>query len=310
MRILVVGAGGTGGYFGGRLLQGGRATTFLVRERRAQQLAHRGLTIRSRFGDITIPNPPTVRASELDSHYDLVLLSCKAYDLEAAIASFAPAVGEQTLIMPLLNGMQHLDILDRRFGRDRVLGGLCVISVGLGEDGEILHYNDLHSVSCGPRADCQEAMREAVVREFSGCNFEFDWNESILQAMWDKWVFIAAGAGITCLMRATIGDIVETGSDNYGLEILKECAAIAAQQGFGSAPSVLERMKQTFTLRGSPFTASMLRDIERGARTEADHILGDLLARKRDESAPILQLAHAHLRAYEARRQREHRQST
>ena len=308
MRILVVGAGGTGGYFGGRMLQSGRDVTFLVRERRAQQLAERGLVIRSQFGDATVPNPPTTLAEDLRNSYDLVLLSCKAYDLENAIESFTSAVGERTLILPLLNGMRHLDVLDQRFGNDRVLGGLCVISAGMSEDGEILHYNDLHSISSGQRTDLQAAMRQTVEREFSGCNFEFDWNESILQAMWEKWVFIAAGAGITCLMRATIGDILEAGAGNYGLDLLKECAAIASQQGFPPAPGALEKIKQIFTAKGSAFTASMLRDMERGARTEADHILGDLLASNHDDAAVVLKLAYAHVRAYEARRQREGRQ--
>src|SRR5579862_8060020 len=117
MRILVVGAGAIGGYFGGRLIEAGRDVTFLVRPRRAAELASAGLIIKSAAGDVTVPSPPTVLAEELDSHFDLVLLSCKAYDLDSAIAAFAPAVGPQTAILPLLNGMRHLDVLDARFGR-------------------------------------------------------------------------------------------------------------------------------------------------------------------------------------------------
>ena len=124
MRILVVGAGAIGGYFGGRLLQGGQDVTFLVRAKRAAELAGAGLVIRSPAGDVTLKNPPTLQADRLNEKFDVVLLSCKAFDLDDAIKSFAPAVGPNTSIIPLLNGMSHLDALDRKFGKERVLGGL------------------------------------------------------------------------------------------------------------------------------------------------------------------------------------------
>ncbi|HXN88012.1 MAG TPA: 2-dehydropantoate 2-reductase N-terminal domain-containing protein, partial [Methylocella sp.] len=122
MRILVVGAGAIGGYFGGRLLQAGRDVTFLVRPKRAMELARDGLVIKSPNGDVTLKDPPTVQADKLAQKFDVVLLSCKAFDLDDAIKSFAPAVGPQTAIIPLLNGMRHLDVLDEKFGKDRVLG--------------------------------------------------------------------------------------------------------------------------------------------------------------------------------------------
>src|ERR1700680_4402817 len=131
MRILVVGAGAIGGYFGGGLLQAGRDVTFLVRPKRAAELARDGLVIKSPNGDVTLKNPPAMQAEKLTEKFDVVLLSCKAFDLDDAIKSFAPAVGPQTAIIPLLNGMRHLDVLDEKFGKDRVLGGLCGIAVML-----------------------------------------------------------------------------------------------------------------------------------------------------------------------------------
>ena len=149
MRILVVGAGAVGGYFGGRLLKAGRDVTFLVRPRRAAELAKHGLTIRSPVGDFHRPSPPTVSQEELAEPFDLVLLSCKAYDLEGAINSFAKAVGPATAILPLLNGMRHIDRLAERFGPERVLGGQCAISVTLGPEGDVVHFNDWHALSFG-----------------------------------------------------------------------------------------------------------------------------------------------------------------
>src|ERR1700757_906068 len=149
MRILVVGAGAIGGYFGGRLLPAGRDVTFLVRPKRAEELARDGLVIKSPNGDVTLKNPPTVQADKLTEKFDVVLLSCKAFDLEDAIKSFAPAVGPQTSIIPLLNGMLHLDVLDKKFGRERVLGGLCAIAATLNEKREVVQLQPMQALTFG-----------------------------------------------------------------------------------------------------------------------------------------------------------------
>jgi 2-dehydropantoate 2-reductase len=307
MRILVVGAGAIGGYFGGRLLEAGRDVTFLVRPRRAGQLAKTGLVIRSPFGDVTLPSPPTVTAEALRTPFDLILLSCKSYDLAAAIDSFAPAVGADTAILPLLNGMGHMDSLAQRFGAGAVLGGLCVISTTLDADGRVLHLNDTHHLVFGEQDGAVSARIEAIGAAFSGVRFEARRSNTILQEMWEKWVMIATMAGINCLMRAAVGDIVAAGAANFATAMFNECCAIAAAQGFTPGETAQQRSRAMLTVPGSSFAASMLRDIERGAPIEADHIVGDLI--RRGEAAaddhPLLRIAYAHLKAYEARRTRE-----
>ncbi|HUD87358.1 MAG TPA: 2-dehydropantoate 2-reductase [Xanthobacteraceae bacterium] len=307
MRILVVGAGAIGGYFGGRLLEAGRDVTFLVRARRGAQLAKTGLVIRSKFGDASLPAPPTVMADALRAPYDLILLSCKAYDLESAADSFAPAVGANTAILPLLNGMAHMDFLAKRFGGGAVLGGQCVISTTLDADGGILHLNDTHGLSFGEPHGSTSARAEAVRKTFSGARFDSRLSDAILQEMWEKWVFIAATAGMTCLMRATVGDIIAAGAANLTSALLDECAAIAAADGFAPREASHTRSRTMLTAPGSTFAASMLRDIEHGAPIEADHIVGDLIRRGEHASNefPLLRIAYAHLKAYEARRARE-----
>jgi 2-dehydropantoate 2-reductase len=208
MRSLVVGAGAIGGYFGGRLLEAGRDVTFLVRPRRAAELARTGLAIRSRLGDADLPGPPLVSAHKLVEPFDLVLLACKAYDLDGAMASFAPAVGRDTAILPLLNGIRHLDALRARFGAASVLGGQCVISTTLDPEGRIVHLGDAHTLTFGELDGSASARIEAIGSEFSAARFQARPSNAILQEMWEKWVFIAASAGITCLMRAAVGDIV------------------------------------------------------------------------------------------------------
>jgi 2-dehydropantoate 2-reductase len=308
MRILVVGAGAIGGYFGGRLIEAGREVTFLVRPRRAAELASAGLTIKSAAGNLTVPAPPTVLAAALREPFDLVLLSCKAYDLDGAIASFAPAVGARTAILPLLNGMRHLDVLEARFGPEPVLGGQCYIAATVDPNGAIVHLNNDHELSFGERAGGRSARVDAIAAEMAGVLFKPRASEQILQEMWEKWVFLATLAGSTCLMRATIGDIMAApGGRDFVLGLLDECRAVAQANRHPPRDAFLERSRAALTAAGSSLTASMLRDIERGARIEADHIVGDLIRRGQESGAPdvsLLRLAYAHLKAYEARQER------
>jgi 2-dehydropantoate 2-reductase len=305
MRILVVGAGAIGGYFGGRLLQAGRDVTFLVRPPRAALLAERGLSIKSRIGDFQLPAPPTVTEDGLQDPFDLVLLSCKAYDLDGAMASFAKAVGPRTAILPLLNGMQHLHALADRFGPDHLLGGLCVISATLDADGGIVHLGDLHSLTFGELDGARSPRIEAIASTLSGAGFDARLSDAIRQDMWEKWIFIAALAGITCLMRAAIGDIVAAGASDLSTGLLDECVAIAASEGFPARRPFLDGVRATLQAPGSTITASMLRDIEGGKPVEAEAILGDLLRRaSKADSHSLLRIAYAHVKAYEARRER------
>src|SRR3977135_4148014 len=186
MRILLVGAGAIGGYFGGRLLQAGRDVTFLVRPKRAAELARDGLVIKSPNGDVTLKNPPAVQADKLAEKFDVVLLSCKAFDLDDAIKSFAPAVGAQTAIIPLLNGMLHLDVLDKKFGRERVLGGLCAIAVTLNDKREVVHLQPLQSLTFGERDGTISDRVRAIAEVFATGNFGSKVSEEIILEMWEK----------------------------------------------------------------------------------------------------------------------------
>ncbi|MEA2914535.1 MAG: 2-dehydropantoate 2-reductase [Bradyrhizobium sp.] len=305
MRILVVGAGAVGGYFGARLLAAGRDVTFLVRPHRATELAKTGLVVKSKLGDVSLAAPPTISADAIKSPFNVVLVSCKAYDLSAAIESFAPAVGPSTSIVPLLNGMAHLDALMVHFGEATVLGGQCAVSLTLDSEGRILHLNDTCVLTYGePKGDHTKRL-DSIAVAFAGIA-EGGPSERILQEMWEKWVFIATAAGITCLMRAAVGDIVAAGAGDRTLALLDEISSIAANQGFAPRPPAAQRARTMLTAAGSPFKASMLRDIESDRLIEADHILGDLLKRdaRTASSCPMLRLAYAHLKAYEAQRAR------
>jgi 2-dehydropantoate 2-reductase len=303
VRVLIIGAGAVGAYFGARLLEAGVDTTFLVRPRREAQL-RQGLSVRSPRGDIRMSAPPTVMAERLGQGFGLILLSCKAYDLAGAVESLAPAVGADTAILPLLNGMRHLDVLKGRFGPGPILGGQCQIAATLGEDGNVVHLNDTHQLSYGELAGPRSARAQAIEALFSKTRFDARLSDAILQEMWEKWAFIAALAGSTCLMRGAVGDIVRSGSADLMRRMLRECAAIAEGQGFAPRTQPFARAEAVLTEAASALTASMLRDLERGARTEAEHIIGDLLARRRSppDRPSLLDVAYAHLKTYELRR--------
>ena len=306
MRILVVGAGAIGGYFGGRMLEAGRDVTFLVRPKRAGELASAGLVIKSPNGDVTLKSPPTVQADTIKNTFDVVLLSCKAYDLDDAIKSFAPAVGPQTAIIPMLNGMLHLDTLDKKFGRERVLGGLCAIAATLNEKREVVQLQPMQSLNYGERdgklSDRVRAIDEAFKSGINGATA----SQNIMQDMWEKWVFLASIAASTCLMRAPVGAILASpGGKDFLLGILDECSAVAKGAGHEPAGPFFQRVKGLLTAEGSPMTASMFRDIKAGARVEADHVIGDMIARADAAKIPVpkLRTAYIHLKAYEKLRE-------
>ena len=304
MRILVVGAGAIGGYFGGRMLQAGRDITFLVRPKRASELASAGLVIKSPNGDVTLKNPPTVQADRLNGKFNVVLLSCKAFDLADAIKSFAPAVGPNTAIIPLLNGMLHLDMLDAKFGGERVIGGLCAIAATLNEAREVVQLAPMQSLGFGERDGRMTDRVRAIAEVFSSINGAAA-SEHIMQDMWEKWVFLASLAASTSLMRTSVGNILAApGGKDFLLGVLDECSAISAAESFRPGGPFFERAKGMLTTEGSPMTASMFRDIKAGLPVEADHVIGDLVARADAAKIPVpkLRTAYTHLKAYEKQR--------
>jgi 2-dehydropantoate 2-reductase len=302
MRILVVGAGAVGGYFGGRLVQAGREATFLVRPKRAGQIQSDGLRILSPMhGDFTV-RPKAITSGQIASTYDVIFLSVKGYDLAAAIDDFAPAVGPQTVIIPVLNGMHHMDVLTERFGKHVVLGGFCYVATEVDGQGRIVQLADVQSLSYG-ELDGQKTSRiEAVHEAFQGAGFDTSISGDILRDMWQKWVWLASVGAITCLLRGNIGEIVAVpGGAELSLSAFRECAAIAGACGYSPSEVFMAENSPKFTEPGSSLTSSMYRDLKDQARVEVDTILGDLVerGRKHGVSAPIVQVAFVSLSIYQ-----------
>jgi 2-dehydropantoate 2-reductase len=306
MRILVIGAGALGGYFGGCLVRAGLDVTFLVRQHRAEQLARDGLRIVSPHGDFTVP-VATVLAGDLRERFDLILVGVKSYSLDEAMDQFASAVRPNTIILPILNGMRHLDRLSARFGAEPVLGGMANISAGIDAEGRVVQFFPNHDLVFGEIPGGSSERMRAVEACFKRAGFSGRASDLIMQDMWEKFVQLGLGAGITCLMRASIGDILAApGGREAMFQIFDECCAIATASGFKPRPTFIEFDTTLITTVGSPLKWSMLRDIEHGSTTEGEHILGDLVARAHALGipAPILRLARTHVAAYEIGRSR------
>ncbi|NJC39596.1 2-dehydropantoate 2-reductase [Xanthomonas arboricola] len=309
MRILILGAGGTGGYFGGRLAQAGVDVTFLVRDARAAQLQADGLRIRSPLGDAELP-VAHVTAQDLPAlvaqrPFDLVILSCKAYDLDSAIEAIAPAVGEHTTVLPILNGLRHYAALDERFGAARVLGGLCFIATK-GAQGEILHLGKPAAMTFGERDGSAESTRvQALAAACTQAGIDHVASAQIAQEQWIKYSFLTALAAATCLMRAPVGAIVATDDGRALINgVYNECLWAADAAGQPIPESARAKALQTLLQVDSPLKASMLRDLEAGQEVEAAQIVGDMLRRVREtgRNAPLLMAANVHLQAYQVLR--------
>jgi 2-dehydropantoate 2-reductase len=313
MRILVVGAGATGGYFGGLLARAGRDVTFLVRPARAEALRETGLTVTGAGGEWTVkPDVVTPEALATDRPtdraelpYDVVLLSVKAYSLEEAINDVDPAVGPDTVIVPGLNGLAHMDVLDDRFGRHRVLGGLMYVATTLDGAGRIVQLTaGLNALTWGARDVIDADRAAALVPDFVDAGFTAHNSPNIQLAMWEKWINLASLGAITCLMRGTVGEIASAhGGIAYADGVIDECIAVAAAYGFAIRPDVAARAHASLTDPTSGLTASMYRDLSAGRRTEADHIIGDLIARaqSKDVDVPLLEIAYTNLSVHQRR---------
>ena len=306
MKILILGAGAVGGYWGARLTQAGIDTTFLLREKRAAKVKAEGLVVKSPKGDAIVPVKVITKGGD-GGPYDVVVLACKAYDLDSAMESIAPAIGPDSTIVPMLNGHAHFAALDKKFGAEKVAGGLARISGMLGPNGEILH-SGANGVSFGERDG--KPARASLVALDAACKkagIEGGLNPNINQDLWDKWIMLGSIASMCSAMRGTVGDIAAT-EDGAAImvEILEECRKVATAEGFPPSDKTVGAIRAGLTTPGSKAVASILGDMEKGGAVEGAQIVGDMLgrARKHGIAAPNLRFAYAHLQAYEARRAR------
>jgi 2-dehydropantoate 2-reductase len=304
MRILVLGAGGIGGYFGGRLAEAGADTTFLVRPRRREQIERDGLVIESPNGNARIA-AKTVGAEELKPGYDAVIFTCKAYDLDSAMDAVAPAMQGKAALLPQLNGIAHLERLDARFGKANIMGGVAQINVTLRPEGTVSHMDKLARIVFGERDKAVTSRIQALADAFAKTTVDWKLSPDIEQEMWEKVVFLAALAATTVLFRANVREIIASPGGKDAMErVLAANVQIATREGHPPRPASIDFARNRLLDPAGLWSASMLRDLEAGGQVEGDHIVGWMLERahKHGVDDTVLSMAYTHLKAYEARR--------
>jgi 2-dehydropantoate 2-reductase len=297
LKLLILGAGGVGGYFGGRLIQSGTDVSFLVRPGRAAQLAADGLQVESPHGNFQV-TAKAITADQLHGDWDLIVLSPKAYDLDDAIETLRPAMAQTACLLPLLNGVAHMDQLDATFGAHRVLGGVAHIAATLSKAGVVRQLNPLHILTMGHREPAQATLARAFFEACKAANFDAIYSEDITQTLWDKWTFLATLAGSTTLFRSGVGAVT---AKPEGAALMTrmygECLAVATAFGQPVGEAAQDKARGILMAPGSDFTASMLRDLLGDQRTEHEHILGDMARRATAKGidAPLITAAYIHM---------------
>ncbi|MFJ5159183.1 ketopantoate reductase family protein [Pantoea sp. NPDC088449] len=299
MRILVVGAGATGGYFGARLAQAGRDVTFLVRERRFQQLQQTGLVLKTPDGTEVL-QPQLAQADSLNSHYDLIILTVKSFALEQAMNDIAPAVGPDTLIMPILNGMRHIDTLRARFG-DKVIGGLCKINATLGENGEVVQMTPLHMLYYGALDGNNDARLQRIDETLRAAQFDTLFSDNIISELWEKWLLLSTLGAVCCIARGNTQQVLNAqGGEALLQTIFGEVLAVLSAEGYQQRPAVTAKIYETLNNPKAAMTSSMYRDLTQGYEIEADQVIGDLLVRgaRSGVVTPLLNAVYVNLQVY------------
>ena len=296
MKILIVGAGGIGGYFGARLIEAGADINYLLREKRQKLIQEKGLCIETPTGNFIV-HPQTVRAEELQAIYDLIILAPKAYDLADSLQSIAKA-SSRGVILPFLNGLTHLQILDQAFGKSRVMGGVAHIGAMITESGSVKQLTDLNVLTVGHRSDAHRKLAQKFHQICDKAAFKNIYSDNIEQGLWDKWVFLATLAGMTTVTRGNVGQIT---ASPYGKTLTEhmyqECCAIAKAHQFPIVGISQSKALELLTQKDSSFSASMLRDLNSHHKTEHEHVLGEMirLGEQYAVNSDLLKLAYIHM---------------
>ncbi|MDA0764639.1 MAG: 2-dehydropantoate 2-reductase [Proteobacteria bacterium] len=300
MKILVLGSGGIGGFFGSYLVEAGADVTFLVRSKRKEILSINGLNIVSSLGNLSI-KPKTILSEELKPIYDVIIVTCKTYDLDQAILDLRPIKGKG-MIIPFLNGINHIEKLDKEFGSSNVMGGVAHISSNVNEQGTIEHFSEFKKLTFGNRNLINDDKIKSFYEICQKTKFDSVLSENINLDLWKKWVFISTVAGATSLFRSSLGEITK---HDYGkkvvIDLFHECAEIAKLNGYDFDENEKNVQIKTVTNSGSPIKASMLRDVEKKSLTEHEEIFGDLIVagNKYNVNCPILMSSYIKMKIYQ-----------
>lgn len=305
MKFLILGAGALGGYYGGLLLKGGANVTFLARPKTAARLKKNGLKMRLENENFQTP-VKVITADKTDTKYDVIILTCKSYDLQEAIEVITPALGTQSAVLPILNGINHIDILQDRFGPNRLLGGVTQFLVNQADDGTILptsHGSGGQKTYFGEIVGGTSERSRAILNVMRKTMPDVELSEEILKELWNKFSGAASSFAVASLLQVRAGKVAATSAgQNVVSTIFDECAAICEAEGY-PPPAFLRKVlvHDLWGKQNSDYGPSLLADIENMRPTEGVDIVGDLVSRgkKHKVHTPLLEAALCRLQLYE-----------
>lgn len=301
MKVTVVGAGAVGGYFGGRLQEAGLDVTYLVREKRAEQLKQTGLVIQSPFGNTQLTPKLALRAEEIEA-CDLIILGVKNYHLPETIESIRPLFAKGAKVLPLLNGVEHFDLLEEQFGSGAVLGGICQIISTLDREGKILHTNQLHDITFGPLQPEQKEFCQQLADTVKDTNMRMLLSENVRIDIWSKYAFITAFSGVTTASRLPINEVLmhEPTQEVFRL-VLTEMWELAKAKGVQLPQRFVEKTIDNMYKLPAGATSSMHQDFRKGLQLEVESLQGAAvrLARQAGVEVPTVRTLYGIIKPYE-----------
>jgi 2-dehydropantoate 2-reductase len=300
MRIVALGAGGVGGYFGARLQQAGHEVAFIARGRHLQSLREEGLRLKSQLGDAHLKVKVYERPADAGAA-DIVLFAVKLWDTESAAEQLAPIVGKSTFVIPFQNGVESIDLLSRKLPKEQLLGGSAYIGTRIAGPGVIEHTGTMARLQFGPVLAPQRAAAKSFQDACRQAGIQAEIPDDIVRAVWEKFVFLVGISSATALARAPIG-VVRADADLRWLleQAMRETWQLGRARGVQLAEDFVEaRMAFADTLPGE-MRASLLHDLQAGGRLEAPWLCGAVarMSREAGLAAPVNRAAFAALKPF------------
>ena len=300
MKVLILGVGGLGGFFGAHLQKTNCDVTFLVTDKTKKLVSETGIKILSDFGNFKI-NPILITKKSLKINYDVIIISCKAYHLDEAIADLKPTQ-KNAIIIPLLNGQAHISKLEKAFKRENVFGGVAHVSSNTTSPGEIKHVGKIKRLTFGSRYEANKNIANEFYQLCRKADFQTMLSDNIDHDIWEKWIFIATIAGSTTLFQTSIDNISKKPDGKIFIQNLwNECINISKENGYELRAEAKSLHEDLLFKSDVPFKASMLVDMEKKLMTEHEHIFFEFikLGKKKKLNTSLLETCHLNMSIYE-----------
>lgn len=282
MRILVMGSGGVGGYFGGRLMQAGHDVIFVARGAHGAAMREHGLRLKSAAGDLHLPQVPVIQDPADAGPVDLVLFSVKLWDTVSAAASLKPVLGPDTAVISFQNGVVKDDLLCEALGAAHVAGGVAYIAATIGEPGLIVHNGAMARLVFGEHDGRSSERLARFAQACAGAGIAHELTPRIGVALWEKFVFLSSLAAATSLSRQPIGPIrSHPRARSFLHDLIDEAVQVGRAEGVPLPPAYAESRLAFADTLPATMTSSMHHDLQRGNRLELPWLSGDVVERGR-----------------------------